>query len=275
MKRIYTRIFSDTFDKIQADHKAFLSAKENGKFNSKILIIAVIACVSLSCIEYIGKNDGYYILINFFRGLGFREIADRFKFFIEHKVNQQLFSLGYWVFIIMIFYFLLPILIIKFVLKEKTTDYGLKVGNLFRDYKIYLLFFVVMVPVILFFSTTESFQSRYPFYRMVKGEALYPNFWIWQLLYFFQFIGVEFFFRGFLVHGFKKQFGYYSVFIMTIPYCMIHFGKPFPETMAAIIAGIVLGTLSLKSRTIWMGVLIHYSVALTMDLSAVWQKGLW
>jgi len=56
---------------------------------------------------------------------------------------------------------------------------------------------------------------------------------------------------------------------------MIHFGKPFPETMAAIIAGIVLGTLSLKSRTIWMGVLIHYSVALTMDLSAVWQKGLW
>jgi len=60
---------------------------------------------------------------------------------------------------------------------------------------------------------------------------------------------------------------------MSIPYCMIHFGKPFPETMAAIIAGIVLGTLSLKSRTIWMGVMIHYSVALTMDISALWQKG--
>jgi hypothetical protein len=252
-----------------------LAEGRNAFFNRKVLIIAVIACISLSCIEYLGKNDGYYILINFFRGLGFVDISDKFKFFVEHNVNQQLFSLGYWVFIILIFYFLLPILIIKVVLKEKTTDYGLKVGNLFKDYNIYLLFFVIMIPVILFFSTTDSFQARYPFYRMVKGEPLYPNFWIWQLLYFFQFIGVEFFFRGFLVHGFKKQFGYYSVFIMTIPYCMIHFGKPFPETIAAIIAGIVLGTLSLKSRTIWMGVLIHYSVALTMDLSAVWQKGLW
>ncbi len=275
MKRIYRRIFSDTFDRIQSEHTEFLAEGRNAFFNRKVLIIAVIACISLSCIEYLGKNDGYYILINFFRGLGFVDISDKFKFFVEHNVNQQLFSLGYWVFIILIFYFLLPILIIKVVLKEKTTDYGLKVGNLFKDYNIYLLFFVIMIPVILFFSTTDSFQARYPFYRMVKGEPLYPNFWIWQLLYFFQFIGVEFFFRGFLVHGFKKQFGYYSVFIMTIPYCMIHFGKPFPETIAAIIAGIVLGTLSLKSRTIWMGVLIHYSVALTMDLSAVWQKGLW
>jgi uncharacterized protein len=276
MKRIYARIFSDTFDRIQSDHRTFLKDEANSKFSRKILIIAIIACVSLSCIEYIGKNDGYYILINFFRGIGFWEIADRSKFFIEHTVNQQLFSLGYWVFIIMFFYFLLPILIIKFVLKDKVSDYGLTVGNLFKDYKIYVLFFVIMVPVVLFFSTTASFQSRYPFYRMYKGETLYPNFWIWQLLYFCQFIGVEFFFRGFLVHGFKKQFGYYSVFIMTIPYCMIHFGKPFPETIAAIIAGIVLGTLSLKSRTIWMGVLIHYSVALTMDLSALWQKGyLW
>jgi uncharacterized protein len=275
MKQIYNRIFIDTFNRIQAEHHEFLLEGRHNKFNRKVLIIAVIACVSLSCIEYIGKNDGYYILISFFRGLGLIDIADRCKDFIEHKVNQQLFSLGYWVFIIMVFYIALPLLIIKFVFREKPGNYGLQTGNLFKDYKIYLFFFMIMVPLVLFFSTTESFQYRYPFYRMVKGEPLYPNFWIWQFLYFFQFIGVEFFFRGFLVHGFKKQFGYYSVFIMTIPYCMIHFGKPFPETMAAIIAGIVLGTLSLKSRTIWMGVLIHYSVALTMDLSAVWQKGLW
>jgi membrane protease YdiL (CAAX protease family) len=56
---------------------------------------------------------------------------------------------------------------------------------------------------------------------------------------------------------------------------MIHFGKPFPETLAAIIAGIVLGTISLKSRSIWMGVAIHYTVALSMDIAALWQKGYW
>jgi membrane protease YdiL (CAAX protease family) len=96
---------------------------------------------------------------------------------------------------------------------------------------------------------------------------------MWQILYFVQFICVEFFFRGFLLHGLKQKFGYYSVFIMTIPYCMIHFGKPMPETFSAIIAGIILGTLSLKSNSIWLGVAIHYSVAITMDLAAIWQLG--
>ena len=190
MKKIYSRIFTDTFNRIQSDHKTFINSQDNSKFNTKILIIAVIACISLSSIEYIGKNDGYYILINFLKSLGFQDISARFKFFIEHKVNQQLFSLAYWVGVILIFYFIVPVLIIKFVLKEKVSDYGLKVGNLFKDYKIYLLFFIFMVPLVLFFSTTESFQARYPFYRIYKGEALYPNFWMWQILYFFQFIGV-------------------------------------------------------------------------------------
>ncbi len=76
-----------------------------------------------------------------------------------------------------------------------------------------------------------------------------------------------------MIHGTKQVFGFYSVFVMTIPYCMIHFGKPMPETIAAIVAGIVLGVLSLKSRSIWMGVAIHYSVAITMDLCSLYQKG--
>jgi membrane protease YdiL (CAAX protease family) len=77
-----------------------------------------------------------------------------------------------------------------------------------------------------------------------------------------------------MVHGLKKRFGFYSIIIMTIPYCMIHFGKPMPETIAAIFAGLILGTFSMKSNSIWLGIAIHYSVAITMDLSALWQKGL-
>jgi len=50
---------------------------------------------------------------------------------------------------------------------------------------------------------------------------------------------------------------------------MIHFGKPFLETMAAILAGVVLGTLSMKTRSIWSGFLIHVSVAISMDMAAL------
>lgn len=239
------------------------------------MIIAVLVCVSIACVEYLGKNDGYYILLKFLRFIGFSQGSDHIRYFIEHDTNQQLFSLGYWVFTILIFYFLIPALTVKLVFKEKLRDYGLWGGNVIKERKIFTLFLIIMVPLVLIFSTTDSFQMRYPFYVLHTGETLWPNFYIWQLLYFFQFIALEFFFRGFMVHGLKRQFGFYSIFVMTIPYCMIHFGKPFPETMAAIIAGIILGTLSLKSRSVWMGVAIHYFVALSMDLSALWQKGYW
>jgi hypothetical protein len=60
-----------------------------------------------------------------------------------------------------------------------------------------------------------------------------------------------------------------AIFVMIIPYCMIHYGKPMAETLGAIIAGTVLGTLAMRTRSIWGGVLIHVGVAVTMDLLAL------
>jgi membrane protease YdiL (CAAX protease family) len=65
--------------------------------------------------------------------------------------------------------------------------------------------------------------------------------------------------------------GSHAIFAMVVPYCMIHYGKPFPETMGAIVAGIVLGTLAMKTRSIWSGFLIHVSVAISMDVAALMQ----
>lgn len=188
--------------------------------------------------------------------------------------NAQLSHLANWVLILCTFYFFIPVLVIKLFFKEDLSDYGLKFKSAFKDYWLYLVMLGVMIPLVAFFSTTASFQAKYPFYELAAGEALYPDFWIWEALYFIQFFSLEFFFRGFMVHGTKHRFGFYSVFVMTIPYCMIHFGKPLPETIAAIAAGVVLGALSLKSRSVLLGVTIHYSVGLMMDLCSLWQKGL-
>ena len=64
----------------------------------------------------------------------------------------------------------------------------------------------------------------------------------WELAYGLQFIGLEFFFRGFMVHGTKHRFGFYAIFVMMVPYCMIHFRKPMPETCGAIVAGMVMNS---------------------------------
>ena len=69
--------------------------------------------------------------------------------------------------------------------------------------------------------------------------------------------------------GLKRALGSHAIFVMCVPYCMIHFHKPVQEVTGAIFAGIILGTLALRTRSIWCGVLIHVSVAWTMDLLAL------
>jgi len=72
----------------------------------------------------------------------------------------------------------------------------------------------------------------------------------------------------------KLRIGFAAVFVAVVPYTMIHFHKPMPEAIAAIIGGIILGYLSLKTRSIWWGVAIHVAVAGTMDVLALAQTGL-
>lgn len=259
IKSIWHNLFVETF------YKTELEKENNNELNKNVILIFIVSVLSLIFIQYFGD-------LNFVKSLNLKLLNNSLNTLEEFFPNRRLFGLIYWVLINFICYFILPIIVIKTVLKQKLTDYGLSIKGVFKSYKTYILFFLFMFPLIIMVSYSDSFQSKYPFYNP-KNESLYPNFIIWQCFYFLQFFALEFFFRGFMLHGLKKQFGFYTIFIMMIPYCMIHFQKPMPETIGAIIAGIVLGSLSLKSKSIWLGVAIHYSVAITMDIAALWQKG--
>ena len=56
---------------------------------------------------------------------------------------------------------------------------------------------------------------------------------------------------------------------MVGPYVMIHFPKPYLEACGALVAGVVLGSLSMKTRSIWAGFLVHATVAVLMDFLAL------
>jgi hypothetical protein len=63
-----------------------------------------------------------------------------------------------------------------------------------------------------------------------------------------------------------------AIFAMVVPYCMIHYGKPYLEAHGAIVAGVVLGTLAMRTRSIYAGFLLHISVACGMDLLALYKR---
>ncbi|MEW6467340.1 MAG: CPBP family glutamic-type intramembrane protease [Bacteroidota bacterium] len=261
------KIVLDTFHRSEEEAKQHSASAKGSKADWKVFIICVLVAFCLTMNKYLGDSSFLYSLLGWMES---NELRDR----IFHSANGQLYTLTWWVAVLCFFYLAVPVIFIKLFFRERLRDYGLKLKGTFADYPLYLLMLLIMIPLVLYFSRSPGFQARYPFYSLSPGEGLYPNFLIWELLYMLQFCALEFFFRGFMLHGTRLRFGFYSIFVMTIPYCMIHFGKPLPETIAAIIAGIALGVLSLKSRSILLGIAIHCSVAIAMDICALWQKGL-
>ncbi len=228
----------------------------------------IYAAFALSCIYYFSKVQVFAELVSNTWLSGFA------KFLLSTDSNN-LPALSFWIFVLMLFYFVIPAIVIKLILQKNLADYGLNFKIEGDFWKIYLECAAVMIPLVYLVSLTEGFSSKYPFLRVYDHEPYFSStLLIWELIYFFQFFGLEFFFRGFLVQSLKPALGIYSIFVMTIPYCMIHFGKPPLETMAAIFAGVFLGWLSFKNNNIWLGLLLHCTVAFEMDILALHHKGL-
>ncbi len=171
----------------------------------------------------------------------------------------------------LIFRVAVPLAIIVWVLRSSPGDFGFRVRGISPHLRIYGLLYLVMLPVLIWVSSFESFLSYYPFYsQAVEGGV---GFWLYELGYALQFVGVEAFFRGFMVFGLLPRLGPLSVVVMTVPYTMIHFAKPMPEAFAAIVAGLLLGYLALRSRSFVPGIYLHAGIALTMDLLVITRVG--
>ena len=181
--------------------------------------------------------------------------------------------LVWWDLVCLTTYFVLPALVVRFILKEPLHKYGIKGAGAFAGFPIYMGMLAVVMPFVILVSFGKGFQETYPFYKIPAGEPLGVDFLCWELLYAMQFVALEFFFRGFLVQGLRHRFGVDAVLVMMVPYCMIHFGKPMPETFAAIVAGIALGLMSFRMRSIWMGAMLHVTVAWSMDALVLFRQG--
>jgi hypothetical protein len=177
---------------------------------------------------------------------------------------EQMRSFQYWGVASLLLRVCTPAAIVVLWLREPLASYGFTLRVPLRTLRPYALAFSAMLPVLLVASAFPSFQRRYPLYPDAARGGW--HFWGYQLFYAAQFLGVEAFFRGFALFGWSRSLGRDAVWVLTIPYVMVHFGKPLPEVFAAIIAGWLLGTWALRSGSFIGGWLLHCAVAISMDL---------
>ncbi|MBX3473983.1 MAG: CPBP family intramembrane metalloprotease [Planctomycetes bacterium] len=168
---------------------------------------------------------------------------------------------------------LVPLAIARFQ-GLKPAQLGLGLAGAASKWRIYLLLLALVSPAVAWAATRESFTGTYPFLR-----PEYCQQWCWLVLlsywglYALQFFSVEFFFRGWMLFSLERRFGLGAIAVMVVPYCMIHYHKPLPEALGAIIAGIVLGWMAMKTRSIWGGLAVHLAVALGMDALSLARGG--
>lgn len=238
------------------------------KLDRKAVFALIYAAFGLTSIYYLKNQELVAVSLT---GTQFEAFGN----WIAHSPENNLPGLGWWVGVVTVFYFVIPAICIKFYYCEPLADYGLKYSIEPGFGKLLAACVAVMLPLVYWMSNTASFAAKYPFLKIHNGEPyIGQTLLAWELIYFVQFFGLEFFFRGFLIHSLKRSLGLYSIFVMTVPYCMIHFGKPPAETLAAIAAGIFLGWLSYKNGSILLGLILHCIVAFSMDILALWNKGL-
>ena len=239
----------------------------------RMIVVIGTAMMCLLLINFFGHASRAQWLYTLLDWCGLDGLSDKLEYALNSSENRGFNRRVYWTVARLVGYTLIPLVVILFVLRESVIEYGVGVRGAGQHWRLYAAMFALLLPIVVLVSFDASFQAKYPFYRLRPGESLWPYFVVWELLYAAQFVALEFFFRGFMVHGLKQRFGFASIWVMVVPYMMIHFGKPFPEAVGSIFAGIILGALSLKSNSVWWGACLHIATALSMDLLALWHRG--
>jgi membrane protease YdiL (CAAX protease family) len=180
---------------------------------------------------------------------------------------DELYSFGWWA-TSRVGGYVLPFAVWKLAFpQDSLLDMGLRTRGFFKHAWIYGAFLLVVLPTMLVVSRQPDFGSYYPFYKGCSRS--WYDLLVWEGMYFVQFFALEMFFRGFWLGALRRSFGSGAIFAMAVPYCMIHFGKPFLEVNGAIVAGIALGSLSMRTKSIYQGFFVHITVAGLMDWLAL------
>jgi membrane protease YdiL (CAAX protease family) len=149
----------------------------------------------------------------------------------------------------LLYYAVLPLLVIVLLLRKNPLDFGLRLGNI-RVWGFYVIVTCLAAAPLLYFAV--SIPSLRSYYRSEHFDFI---------RYFFTYCAIlsasEFLYRGFLLFGLKEKLKEASILVQIIPFVLVHFGKPELETMSTLITGIYFGYVAYRGNSFWPLFIIH------------------
>ena len=221
------------------------------------LAVVIATCLVILCEVYGGSG--------FYRreiGWGFRE-ANPYLKLTPHI---------YWYSSSFFFYALIPIVTIL-AARRKLSNFGITLGDWRLGLKILAVFTAVMIGVVAISLQTKSFSSHYPLNKSaLLGIGPFLVYESFSVAYFFAW---EFIWRGYVLFALYPSIKNWAILVQMVPFALLHIGKPVPEVFASVFAGLILGALALRTRSMIYCWLLHAVSAFVMDLGVFIIRGKW
>lgn len=150
----------------------------------------------------------------------------------------------------LLLYFVIPMVLIVVVYRERPSAYGFRLGDWKFGLAVTLASCLTILVVMWFIARTESMQSYYaPIAEFKIPVPLYAA---------LDLFGWEFLFRGFLLFSLYTAVGPYAIVLQAVPFAMAHIGKPELETLTTIFGGTAFGYLAWRTGSFLYPFLIHW-----------------
>jgi membrane protease YdiL (CAAX protease family) len=160
----------------------------------------------------------------------------------------------------------LPLLFILWGLRANVSEFGMAPGHPRRGWALAGLGLAVMLPIVFVAAHQPAFQQTYPLRQLIREQP--RMFLYWELTYGFYFFLWEWFFRGFLLFGLRRGFGWHAIWLQAIPFGLLHWGKPPLEIASAFPGGLLLGLLAWRAESFLPCFAVHWAMAASMDIMA-------
>ncbi len=114
---------------------------------------------------------------------------------------------------------------------------------------------------------SAAFLSFYPYWPGARLSA--ENFLLHQLVMFVVIFANEYFFRGFMLSAAARRMPPSAAIVFQmIPYAMGHAGKVPQEFVSSVFAGLALGVMAWRGKSVWPCVFLHWPCGVALDVAA-------
>ena len=158
----------------------------------------------------------------------------------------------------LIYYLLVPLAAGLLLFRHKPWQYGIRIGRWRSSIVLTAVCLAAMAPILYEASTMPEFRSYYCIDAVDWSDLLLNT----ALLMF----AWEFLFRGYMLFGLEESIGKSAIFVQTIPFVLLHLGKPFLETLLCIPGGFILGYVAYRTRSVLPCFIIHFGMYVMMIL---------